>query len=60
MMKRTNLLLRKEDFVEARRILAEKETTISAWMRLQIRNLIEQHRKRKGRSTGKIHRKEQQ
>lgn len=60
MMKRTNLLLRKEDFAEAKRILAEKETTISAWMRLQIKNLIEQHRKRKSRATGESNRKDQQ
>lgn len=47
MMKRTNLLLREEEMKEARRILKKRELTLSAWMRLQIRNLIEQHRKRK-------------
>jgi hypothetical protein len=47
MMKRTNLLLNEDEMKEAQRILRKRETTLSAWMRLQIRKLVERHKQRK-------------
>lgn len=40
MFKRTNLMLKASDLTEAKRILREQGTTLSAWVRAQIRKLI--------------------
>jgi hypothetical protein len=44
---RIGLKLNKEDAQAARKILKKHETTLSAWMRLQIRWLIELNKPKK-------------
>lgn len=43
MLKRINLMLVAADFEVARRILREQGTTLSAWVRVQIKKLIARH-----------------